>query len=219
MKRIFLVFLTILSITLSASAQDTAQAKFYISVGAALWDHFSINDNVVKNGGNAFSLFSPELGIGVVVAHKNIQSNLGISGIFPKKKSGNLPYKFQYGNINLGIRYKVLKFSERIIYAGGNLNYMAASLDLYPKNNTIDFDNIDPSKQVGMVHLNNRNFLLGPSLATGNLFPKSKFSINVIVSYEFNIIHGKWKSKYVDVIHSPVEDAGKFDISLLFSVL
>lgn len=215
MKR-FLIVPFLVTFAFQSNAQDTVQDKIYISVGASVWNHFAINNVLKQNGLRPIGLFTPMIGIGEILRHKNFSANVEMSSFFSGRKTDGIRYTLNGLSFNLNVQYKILKVANQSLYAGLNLDYMTSNLGLYSDNNVVNLQNLSQSVSTGLMQLYNSGFLLGPSLSTGNLFPHSDFSMSVALSYEFNIISGRWKSRYAQVIHSPKEDASRFNISLWF---
>lgn len=218
MKKLSL-FILILFLGIGANAKakkDTNRVKFYLEVGGSAWNHFGLNHVIVNNGGESMHTFTPDFGSGLIFGYRNFQFNMNISADFSKEKSGNIPYRFDYGEFILAGRYKILKIKNQSLYAGLMADLTTMYADLLPKNSTVDLNHLNPATQVGEVNLRNTSFLLGPTIATGDLFPKSSFDMNIIVSYGFIVTRSKWKSKRSEILNSPVEDGSRLRVSVVF---
>lgn len=221
MKNVFKITLSVLALfltglTASAKEKDTATVRFFLNAGGSVWSHFSINQKFENGHGNLVNTFAPEIGFGFLADYKRFQYYLEIDATFNQNKKGNIPYQFGYASVDLGARYAVARFSHQAVYLGLEASLLPMTLDLLPRNSTVDLNNISPITQSGEVNLYATPLLFGPALASGDLFPKSSFNMNVAVSYQINLIQSKWRSKYADVLNSPKENGSRFKVSILF---
>lgn len=213
MKRILLlVALSSVFYTYSQEEVKKEEEKFkvtadvYFAFGLQFHDDFNLNQKLVASNVVPLNTTRPEFQVGM--------------NIFGKKYSGDMEFGFsQNEEANETTKNKDMGFTgrfrfhynlinkEKIAFTTGlSLAGTSTEVDLYSRGNTIDFNNLNPNDNGGLISLRNQLFYVGPS-ASLYLFRNKSYKLRLNVGYEFSFTNGKWKSDYAS-INNTVKESG-----------
>jgi hypothetical protein len=189
---------------------------YFIAVNAHFQDNINLNNNLQASD--------------VVLLDKNTADFVFGFNVFGKKYSSDFEFGFgQNKKENLTSKNKNMQFTGRIRFhynlinktnfaftSGLSLAGTSSEVDLYSKNNTIDFNNLNPNTNGGLLSIRNQMFYAGPSLSI-YLFKDKFYKFRLNCAYELAFTNGKWKSDYGNIANSINErNNNRFVVGLVF---
>ncbi len=189
----------------------------YFGLGFQFHDGFNLNQKLNASNVVELKTTKPEFVVGL--------------NVFGKKYSGDMEFGFsQNEDDNATTKNKDMSFTGRFRFhynlinkeklaftTGLSLAGTSSEVDLYAKNNTIDFNNLDPNANGGLITVRNQMFYAGPS-ASLYLFKNKSYNLRLNLGYEFAFTNGKWKSDYASINNNVKENGNnRFIVGLVLN--
>jgi len=160
---LFVTSLTLAQETPSEIKTDKVKAFFTYGLNFQVHDEYAINTKLKQAG-------LPEL--------KPQHLNFFRNDIFRKKYSGDLDFGFLNSKNESGtnenkyigfttrlrVHYNVVNKEKIAFTTGLNISNTTGELNVYSKNNSIDFNNLNPDSNSGHVSVRNNLYYAGPSV-------------------------------------------------------
>lgn len=219
-KIILLLFLAITTVSFSQSDNEENQNfdfDFYFGMGAQITNNYTLNDKLKLANLPELKETMPELQVGMNIFGNKFSGDAEFGFLFSKNDKGSSENQNLGFTSRLKVHYNFIK-KETIAFTGGlNIAATASQVDIYNKNNVIDFNDLEPLNNNGHVSLRNQVFYVGPSVSFYFLNNKST-KIRANLGYEFAFTNGKWKSDFGNVQNTVKENGNNrfvFGVSFL----
>lgn len=199
-----------------AKNKNDIDATIFFGVNAHFLNNFNLNKNLQASNVVLLDKSTAELVFGFNIFGKKYSSDFEFG--FGENKSENSTSKNRIMNFTGRFRfhYNVLNKANFAFTSGLSLAGSSSEVDLYTNNNTIDFNNLNPNTNDGLITVRNQMFYVGPS-ASVYLFKSKAYKFRLNVGYEFAFTNGKWKSDYANTANSVNErNNNRFVLGLVF---
>lgn len=196
--------------------KSNVDATFYIGVNAHIQDNLNLNRNLQASNVVLLDNSPAEFIFGFNVFGKKYSSDFEFG--FGENKKENLTSKNKNMHFTGRIRfhYNLINKTNFAFTSGLSLAGTSSEVDLYSKNNTIDFNNLNPNTNGGLLSIRNQMFYAGPSLSI-YLFKDKFYKVRLNCAYELAFTNGKWKSDYGNIANSINErNNNRFVVGLVF---
>jgi hypothetical protein len=196
--------------------KSNVEATFYIGVNAHIQDNLNLNRNLQASNVVLLDNSPAEFIFGFNVLGKKYSSDFEFG--FGENKKENLTSKNKNMQFTGRIRfhYNLINKTNFAFTSGLSLAGTSSEVDLYSKNNTIDFNNLNPNTNGGLLSIRNQMFYAGPSLSI-YLFKDKFYKVRLNCAYELAFTNGKWKSDYGNIANSINErNNNRFVVGLVF---
>lgn len=196
--------------------KSNVDATFYIGVNAHIQDNLNLNSNLQASNVVLLDNSPAEFIFGFNVFGKKYSSDFEFG--FGENKKENLTSKNKNMQFTGRIRfhYNLINKTNFAFTSGLSLAGTSSEVDLYSKNNTIDFNNLNPDTNGGLLSIRNQMFYAGPSLSI-YLFKDKFYKFRLNCAYELAFTNGKWKSDYVNIANSINErNNNRFVLGIVF---
>lgn len=196
--------------------KSNVDATFYIGVNAHIQDNLNLNSNLQASNVVLLDNSPAEFIFGFNVFGKKYSSDFEFG--FGENKKENLTSKNKNMQFTGRIRfhYNLINKTNFAFTSGLSLAGTSSEVDLYSKNNTIDFNNLNPDTNGGLLSIRNQMFYAGPSLSI-YLFKDKFYKFRLNCAYELAFTNGKWKSDYGNIANSINErNNNRFVLGIVF---
>ncbi len=199
-----------------AKNKNDIDATIYFGVNAHFQNNINLNKNLQASNVVLLDKNTAELVFGFNIFGKKYSSDFEFG--FGENKSENSTTKNRIMNFTGRFRfhYNVLNKTNFAFTSGLSLAGSSSEVDLYTNNNTIDFNNLNPNTNDGLITVRNQMFYAGPS-ASLYFFKSKAYKFRLNVGYEFAFTNGRWKSDYANTSNSVNErNNNRFVLGLVF---
>lgn len=198
---LFVTSLTLAQETPSEIKTDKVKAFFTYGLNFQVHDEYAINTKLKQAGLPELKTTTPELFLGMTFFGKKYSGDLDFGFLNSKNESGTNENKYIGFTTRLRVHYNVVNKEKIAFTTGLNISNTTGELNVYSKNNSIDFNNLNPDSNSGHVSVRNNLYYAGPS-ASFYFFKNKSTPIRLNVGYEFAFSKGNWKSDYGSVLNS-----------------
>ena len=212
MKKIILL-VALSSVFLSYSQEDENKqekkhqvtGEVYFGFGLQLHDAFTLNKKLQASNVAELNSTRPEFQVGINIFGKKYSGDMEFG--FSQQEADNATTKNKDMSFTgrLRVHYNLVNQEKFAFTSGLSLAATSTEVDLYARNNSIDFNNLNPNGTGGLITLRNQMFYIGPS-ASVYLFRDKGYKLRINVGYEFAFTNGKWKSDYASINNTVKEN-------------
>lgn len=178
----------------------------YFGIGLQFMDNFSLNNKLQASSVAQLSQTRPEFLVGLNIFGKKYSGDMEFGFAQTQKDNATTENKDMSFTGRFRFHYNLINKEKIALTTGLSLAGTSSEVDLYAKNNTIDFNNLNPNFNGGLITVRNQMFYVGPS-ASLYLFKNKSYKFRLNVGYEFAFTNGKWKSDYA-AINNTVKESG-----------
>lgn len=198
------------------SNRNDIDASVYFGVNGYFQDNINLNKNLQATNVVLLDVNTAEFVFGFNIFGEKYSSDFEFG--FGETKNENTTSKNKNMNFTGRFRfhYNLINKTNYAFTSGLSVAGTTSEVDLYSKNNTIDFNNLNPNTNGGLLSIRNQMFYAGPSMSV-YLFKNKGYKFRLNFAYEFALTNGKWKSDYGNTANSVNErNNNRFVIGLIF---
>jgi hypothetical protein len=196
--------------------KDEIDATIYFGVNAHFQDNINLNNNLQASNVVLLDNNTADFVFGFNFFGKKYSSDFEFGFGETKNENANSKNKNMHFTGRIRFHYNVINKSNFAFTSGLSLSGTSSLVDLYSKSNTIDFNNLNPNTNGGLLSIRNQMFYAGPSLSI-YLFKDKFYKVRLNCAYELAFTNGKWKSDYGNTANSINErNNNRFVVGLVF---
>lgn len=189
---------------------------YFIAVNAHFQDNINLNNNLQASDVVLLDKNTADFVVGFNFFGKKYSSDFEFGFGETKNENANSKNKNMHFTGRIRFHYNVINKSNFAFTSGLSLSGTSSLVDLYSKSNTIDFNNLNPNTNGGLLSIRNQMFYAGPSLSI-YLFKDKFYKVRLNCAYELAFTNGKWKSDYGNTANSINErNNNRFVVGLVF---
>ena len=220
-KSILFLALLVTSFGYSQENDDSTSKKtiadLYIGIGAQVHDDYNLNNKLRMSNVAELKTVSPEFTVGLNVFGEKYSGDVEFGFLYSKNSEGNTKNQVMGFSTRLRVHYNLVNQDKFAFTSGLNISSTSSEIDIYSRNNVIDFNDLNPANNGGHINLRNQTFYTGPSIAF-YFFKDKKTKLRINAGYELAFTNGKWKSDFASTENRVKENGNNrfvFGISLL----
>ena len=196
--------------------KDEIDATIYFGVNAHFQDNINLKNNLQASNVVLLDNNTADFVFGFNFFGKKYSSDFEFGFGETKNENANSKNKNMHFTGRIRFHYNVINKSNFAFTSGLSLSGTSSLVDLYSKSNTIDFNNLNPNTNGGLLSIRNQMFYAGPSLSI-YLFKDKFYKVRLNCAYELAFTNGKWKSDYGNTANSINErNNNRFVVGLVF---
>lgn len=196
--------------------KDEIDATIYFGVNAHFQNDINLNKNLQTSNVVVLDNNTADFVFGFNFFGKKYSSDFEFGFGETKNENNNSKNKNMHFTGRIRFHYNVINKTNFAFTSGLSLAGTSSEVDLYSKNNTIDFNNLNPNSNGGLLSIRNQMFYAGPSLSI-YLFKDKFYKVRLNCAYELAFTNGKWKSDYGNTANSINErNNNRFVVGLVF---
>lgn len=199
------------------AVNEKVKVDYYFGFGGQVHDDYKLNSKLKLANVAELKTFSPEFLIGLNIFGNKFSGDGEFGFLYSKNDKDNTENKTVGFTSRIRVHYNLINKEKVALTTGLNVSTTATEVDIFSRNNTIDFNDLNPENNGGHINVRNQVFYAGPSVSL-YLFKHKKSQVRVNVGYEFAFTNGKWKSDFAGIQNTVKENGNNrfvFGVTLL----
>lgn len=196
--------------------KNDINASIYFGVNGHFQNDINLNKNLQASNVVQLDNNTADFAFGFNIFGKKYSSDFEFGFGETKNENATSKNKNMHLTGRFRFHYNVINKTNYAFTSGLSVAGTTSEVDLYSKNNTVDFNNLNPDTNGGLLSIRNQMFYAGPSISV-YLFKNKGYKFRLNVAYEFAFTNGKWKSDYGNTANSINErNNNRFVFGLVF---